>query len=539
MISVIAMKKYNRRYTGSHVTRLEENEVFVYAGDPSGRRISGSRQIDLVEAYGARFGKNYREGMTSRNTYAIPCYKGISETKTGKDEYAKMCESVQRLIQYAAAHPDLTFLVPQIGVGGIFKNDIADMAPMFRDAIEVENIILPIEFVLQLRAEEEKGLFNVLVASSDDDYLKRCREELADANIRIVKELSCGKELDEIAMDLVRQENLSRSVDAVVYDPSIPESSDETKPFSGLGTILSVSAAVNYHVHLPFICLSRLSLEEIRSGSSLSGSLMQRVEKQYQPMDRMEVVKDVILKIDSQDSRIRKQNAELFDAADWYDITIKSDDGGSLAGFISSVLRENTTDLMNTTRSFLHGIMLWLVGRGALPNDRSMNPGAYMDLIRDGKYRVKKRLNYYMVAGDHEVPRRLRFMLEAVKENGNVGSHSTGSLDEYINRSVFYAFASFLLWLYREREFFEGGVNGYYAVQDFSEFVALPHEGVLSVRQVDGKEYYFCDNVHLESKDGQAMVPGCHLVIHSAGREDTPKLPGITFFSKDWDFITQ
>ena len=151
------MKRYNRRYTG-FVESLRENEVFVYAGDPSGRRKSGSRQIDLAEACGARFGKDYREGMTSGNTYAIPCYR-ISGTKDGKDKYAKMCESVRMFIQYAASHPDLTFLVPQIGAGGIFKNDTADMAAMFRDAIEVENIILPSEYVLQLRAEEEKGLF--------------------------------------------------------------------------------------------------------------------------------------------------------------------------------------------------------------------------------------------------------------------------------------------------------------------------------------------------------------------------------------------
>ncbi len=535
------MKRYNRRYTG-FVESLRENEVFVYAGDPSGRRKSGSRQIDLAEACGARFGKDYREGMTSGNTYAIPCYR-ISGTKDGKDKYAKMCESVRMFIQYAASHPDLTFLVPQIGAGGIFKNDTADMAAMFRDAIEVENIILPSEYVLQLRAEEEKGLFNVLVASSDDVFLGMCREKLADANIRIVRELSYGKELDEIALDLVHQENLSRSVDAVVYDPSISESSDETAPFSGLGTVLSVSAAVNYHVHLPFICLSGLSLDGIRSGSALPGPLFRRMEKQYQPMDRMEVVKDIILKIDSQDSRIRKENAELFAAAEWYDATVRSADGGSVAGFISSVLRENTADLLNRTRSFLHGIMLWLVGRGALPDDRRMNPGAYMDLIRDGRYKVdsKYSYNYYMVAGDHEVPRGLRFMLEAVKENGNAGSHRTGSLDEYINRSVFYAFASFLLWLYREREFFEGGVDGYYAVQDLSESLAVPHEGVLSVTKVDGKEYYYCDNVHLQPRDGQAMTPGSRVVIRSAGHEGTPRLPGITLFSqaKNWDFITR
>ena len=523
------MKKYNRRYTGI-VKNLGENEVLVYANAPDGRFLTKSPLAQLAKQFGAQFGEDCKEGMTSDKTYAIPCYR-VDESREGQDNCAAMRESVHRFIHYAAMHPDLVFLVPTIGMGGIFKNPTNLMASMFREAMDLENVILPSEFVLQLEAEDEAGVFNLLVASSDDRFLDQCRSELADKNIRIVKVLRSGKEMDDIGPVLIRQEDLPRSVDAVVYDPAIPESSDEAAPFSGLGSILSVEAAVNYHVHVPFICLSSLSLDEIREGCGLAGSLVRRMEKAYQPMDRMAVVKDIILKIDSQDSRIRKENAELFEAADWYDATVRTSNGGSVAGFISSVLRENTADLANRTRSFLHEIVMWLVGRGALPDDRQMNPGSYMDLIRDGRYKIDDRHYYYMVSGGHEIPRRLRFMLEAVKENGNAGSHSTDPLDTYINRSVFYAFSSFLLWLYRERDYFEGGVNDYYDVQDMKEFLPVPYRGALSVTQVDGKSYYFCGRVHLEPKDGQPMVPGSRIVIMSVGREKAPRVKGVTLFA--------
>ena len=511
--------------------------MFVYAGAPDGSPLKRSRLTDLAKSFGARFGMGYEEGMTSGSTYAIPCYR-LDETQDGKENLAAMRDSVGRFVQYAAAHQDHLFLVPMIGCGGIFKNPTNLMASLFSDAMGVENIILPSEFVLQLEAEADTGFFNLLVASADRSFLDRCRTELADDSIRIVKVLGCGRDVDGIGMSLVRQENLARSVDAVVYDPAIPETPDGAEPFTGLGSVLAVEAAVNYNVRIPFICLSPLPLDVIRSRGGLSGSLARRLEHAYQPMDRMDSVKDIILKIDSRDSRIRKENAELFEAADWYDATVRSSDGGSVAGFITSVFRENTTDLVNRTRSFLHMIVQWLVGRGALPDDRQMNPGACMDLIRDGRYKKSERYCYYMVAGSHEVPRRLRFMLEAVKENGNAGSHSTDPLDTYINRSVFFAFTSFLLWLHRERAYFEDGVIGYFDEQDMKETLDVPHMGVLSVARVDGKNYYYCDNVHVEPKEGRPMLPGSRVVILSAGRENTPRLRGVTLFvsAKNWDY---
>jgi hypothetical protein len=53
---------------------------------------------------------------------------------------------VDEFIQFAKAHPELTFYVTKIGCG-IAGFEIKEIAPLFKGALDVENIILPKEFV--------------------------------------------------------------------------------------------------------------------------------------------------------------------------------------------------------------------------------------------------------------------------------------------------------------------------------------------------------------------------------------------------------
>lgn len=53
---------------------------------------------------------------------------------------------VEHFIDFAFAHPDYTFLVTKIGCG-IAAFTPYEMAPLFIRAIDVENVILPKEFV--------------------------------------------------------------------------------------------------------------------------------------------------------------------------------------------------------------------------------------------------------------------------------------------------------------------------------------------------------------------------------------------------------
>ena len=74
-------------------------------------------------------------GMQGRS-YAIPTMQGGTET---------IRPYVNDFIAYAKEHPELTFLVTPIGCG-IAGFEPEDIAPLFENACNVENIWLPESF---------------------------------------------------------------------------------------------------------------------------------------------------------------------------------------------------------------------------------------------------------------------------------------------------------------------------------------------------------------------------------------------------------
>ena len=124
---------YNRRFTPDRISELKENEIFVFGSNLAGAHGGGAARL----AYN-RFGAVWGEGVGMYGqTYAIPTMQGGVETiKPYVDDF----------IRFAKEHPGLTFLVTRIGCGiAGFRDE--QIAPLFADAINVENIILPMSFV--------------------------------------------------------------------------------------------------------------------------------------------------------------------------------------------------------------------------------------------------------------------------------------------------------------------------------------------------------------------------------------------------------
>lgn len=124
---------YNRAYTPERIMELKPNEIFVFGSNLAGAHGGGAARL----AY-KRFGAIMGQGVGLQGqSYAIPTMQGGVETiKPYVDEF----------IDFARQHPEYHFLVTQIGCGiaGFIPMEIA---PLFEDAIDVENIILPKEFV--------------------------------------------------------------------------------------------------------------------------------------------------------------------------------------------------------------------------------------------------------------------------------------------------------------------------------------------------------------------------------------------------------
>ena len=121
-----------KRVTPAFITELREGEIFVFGSNKEGMHGGGAARI-AYEKFGAKWGEGI--GMTGR-CYAIPTMDGSLDI---------IRKHVDDFTEYAAAHPELTFLVTRIGCGIAGWKD-SEIAPLFRKASELGNVTLPEEF---------------------------------------------------------------------------------------------------------------------------------------------------------------------------------------------------------------------------------------------------------------------------------------------------------------------------------------------------------------------------------------------------------
>lgn len=124
---------YNRKYTPEHISELKDNEIFVFGSNLAGAHGGGAARL-AYERFGAVWGNGV--GLQGQS-YAIPTMQGGVET---------IRPYVDAFILFAKEHKQFTFLVTRIGYGiAEFRDE--DIAPLFKEAEDVANIILPKEFV--------------------------------------------------------------------------------------------------------------------------------------------------------------------------------------------------------------------------------------------------------------------------------------------------------------------------------------------------------------------------------------------------------
>ena len=121
-----------KRISPDFINTLKENEIFVFGSNLDGMHGGGAARV----AYN-KFGAIWGQGVGLQGqSYAIPTmHGGVNVIKPYVDEF----------IDFAKSHTELKFLVTRIGCGIAGFTD-EEIAPLFKEAIEIENIYLPKSF---------------------------------------------------------------------------------------------------------------------------------------------------------------------------------------------------------------------------------------------------------------------------------------------------------------------------------------------------------------------------------------------------------
>jgi hypothetical protein len=118
-----------KRTTPERISSLQPNEIFVFGSNLAGMHGGGAAYV-AYQKFGAIMGQGV--GLQGQS-YGIPTmHGGVDAIRPYVDEF----------IAFAQQHPELTFLVTRIGCGIAGFTD-AEMAPLFAQAHNVENIVLP------------------------------------------------------------------------------------------------------------------------------------------------------------------------------------------------------------------------------------------------------------------------------------------------------------------------------------------------------------------------------------------------------------
>ena len=120
-------------FTPEFITELKADEVFVFGSNLAGMHGGGAVWVAF-----RKFGAVMGQGVGPQGqSYAIPTMQGgIDNIKPYVDAF----------IDYAKAHPESFFYVTRIGCGIAGFTD-SEIAPLFRDAVGVDNICLPEGFL--------------------------------------------------------------------------------------------------------------------------------------------------------------------------------------------------------------------------------------------------------------------------------------------------------------------------------------------------------------------------------------------------------
>ncbi len=128
--------------TPDNITELQPREIFVFGSNIGGRHGKGAAKTAMK--WGAVYGQS--AGLQGR-TYGIPT---VNATITNKLSVEKIAGFVDEFTAFAFDHPELTFLVTEIGCG-LAGHSYKDIGPLFQATSSLKNVRLPKRFLRTLK----------------------------------------------------------------------------------------------------------------------------------------------------------------------------------------------------------------------------------------------------------------------------------------------------------------------------------------------------------------------------------------------------
>lgn len=131
------------KFTPDNITSLDQDDIFVFGSNLQGNHAGGAARV-AREKFGAIQGQGV--GLQGQS-YAIPTMQGGIET---------IKPYVDQFIDVARECDQNTFYVTRIGCGIAGFTD-EEIAPLFRDALDLYNVRLPKSFYDILTRDQPKA----------------------------------------------------------------------------------------------------------------------------------------------------------------------------------------------------------------------------------------------------------------------------------------------------------------------------------------------------------------------------------------------
>jgi hypothetical protein len=179
-----------KRFTPEKIENLKGGEIFVFGSNIQGEHVGGAA-LFAKNNFGAEDGFGF--GFQGKS-YAIPTCIRLWDEKLNR--YTKPFDSVSQIKPFVDAFISdakrfkVTFYVTKIGCG-IAGFKVSEIAELFRPCLEMDNVILPEEFVKWL-------LYPVVIANVSERRWVNGKDYDDDTLMNFVMERIERKSIDDI-----------------------------------------------------------------------------------------------------------------------------------------------------------------------------------------------------------------------------------------------------------------------------------------------------------------------------------------------------